>query len=120
MKKILIIEDDVFLSNIYSKKFESEGYKVFFALDGKKGLNLIKQKNPNIILLDLMLPSMTGFEILEAMAKDQEIKNIPVILLTNINDQDEINRGYDFGVKDYVIKTFFTPSEVVEKVNKFV
>lgn len=118
-KKVLIVEDDIFLSNIYSKKFSSEGYEVISAGDGKKGLNLAKQKKPDIVLLDLMLPSMDGFQVLEEIRKDEEIKDTPVILLTNINDQDGIKKGYDLGAKDYIIKTFFTPSEVVEKVRKF-
>ncbi len=120
LKKILIVEDDVFLANIYMKKFSSEGYDIFFALDGKKGFSLIKQKKPDLVLLDIMLPEMNGFEILENMQKDEELKDIPVILLTNINQRDDIERGYSLGAKDYIIKTFFTPGEVVEKVKRFI
>ncbi len=115
-KKILIIEDDVFLSNIYNKKFSLEGFEVFLATDGEKGLELIKQKMPDIVLLDIMLPKMNGFEVLEEVNKDEELKKIPIILLTNINQQEDIKRAYDLGVEDYIIKTFFTPNEVVEKI----
>jgi DNA-binding response OmpR family regulator len=118
-KKVLIVEDDVFLSNIYNKKFSNEGFEVFTASDGKKAVIIIKQKKPDIILLDIMLPQMDGFEVLEEIKKDLEVKDIPVILLTNINEQDGIKKGYDLGAKDYIIKTFFTPAEVVDKVKKF-
>lgn len=117
--KILIIEDDVFLSNIYNKKFFNNGYEVILASDGKKGLSLAKQKKPDIILLDIMLPIMNGFEVLEEIRKDDEIKDTPVIMLTNINEQDEIKRGYNLGIKDYIIKTFITPGDIAEKVKKY-
>jgi DNA-binding response OmpR family regulator len=119
IKKVLIVEDDVFLSNIYNKKFSNEGFEVFTASDGKKAVIIIKQKKPDIILLDIMIPQMDGFEVLEEIKQDPEVKDIPVILLTNINEQDGIKKGYDLGAKDYIIKTFFTPSEVVGKVKKF-
>ncbi len=120
VKKVLIVEDDVFLSNIYNKKFTNEGFEVYTASDGKKAVIIIKQKKPDIILLDIMLPQMDGFEVLEEIKKDPEVKDIPVILLTNINEQDGIKKGYDLGAKDYIIKTFFTPSEIVDKVKKFI
>lgn len=119
-KKVLIVEDDVFLSDIYNKKFSKDGFDVLTASDGKKAVIIIKQKKPDVILLDIMLPQMDGFEVLEEIKKDPEIKDIPVILLTNTNEQDGIKRGYDLGIKDYIIKTFFTPSEVVNKVRKVI
>ncbi len=120
LKKVLIVEDDVVLVNIYSKKFSNEGYDVISAADGKRGLALAKAKKPDMVLLDLMLPLMGGFEVLEKIKKDDSLKDMPVILLTNLNDCDGIKRGYNLGASDYVIKSFFTPAEVVEKVNKYI
>ena len=115
---VLIVEDDVFLAEIYQKKFEMEGFKVSTANNGEKGLADIKKKKPDIVLLDILLPKMDGFAVLEAAKADAEIKNIPVILLTNLGQKDDVQRGLDDGAEDYLIKTHFKPSEVVDKVRK--
>ncbi|MFH0819990.1 MAG: response regulator [bacterium] len=117
--KILLIEDDVFLSNIYSKKFESEGFEMLIALDGEKGLKLALSKEPALILLDLLLPGLNGFEVLKVLKKDEMAKKIPVILLTNLSQKEDIEKGLALGADDYLIKTHFMPSEIVEKVKKF-
>lgn len=118
--KVLVVEDDIFLAGIYSKKFSNEGYDTMVVSDGKKALSVIKQKKPDIVLLDVMLPVMDGFEVLRNIKRDRSIKNIPIILLTNLSDQCGIKKGYDLGIKDYVIKSFFTPGEVVEKIRKYI
>lgn len=117
--KILLIEDDVFLSNIYSKKFESEGFEMLIALDGEKGLKLALSKEPDLILLDLLLPGINGFEVLKALKKDEMAKKIPIILLTNLSQKEDIEKGLALEADDYLIKTHFMPSEIVEKVKKF-
>jgi DNA-binding response OmpR family regulator len=117
--KILLIEDDVFLSNIYSKKFESEGFEMLIALDGEKGLKLALSKEPDLILLDLLLPGLNGFEVLKALRKDERAKKIPVILLTNLSQKEDIEKGLALKADDYLIKTHFMPSEIVEKIKKF-
>lgn len=114
----LIIEDDVFLGEIYQKKFEMEGFKVSMANNGEKGLSDIKKKKPDIVLLDILLPKLDGFAVLEAAKADPSIKNIPIILLTNLGQKDDVQRGLDEGAADYLIKTHFKPSEVVDKVRK--
>ncbi len=115
---VLIVEDDVFLAEIYQKKFEMEGFKVSMANNGEKGLADIKKKKPNIVLLDILLPKLDGFAVLEAAKADAAIKNIPIILLTNLGQKDDVQRGLDEGAADYLIKTHFKPSEVVDKVRK--
>ncbi len=117
--KILLIEDDIFLSSIYSKKFESEGFEMLIALDGEKGLKLALSKKPDLILLDLLLPGIDGFEVLRTLQKNKETQRIPVILLTNLNQKEDIDNGLALGAADYIIKTHFMPSEIVEKVKKF-
>lgn len=115
---VLIVEDDTFLSNIYKTKFEFEGFKVTTAENGEVGLAEAKKKQPDIILLDILMPKLDGFGVLEAVKKDKTISSIPVILLTNLGQKDDIQKGLELGAKDYIIKAHFKPSEVVEKVRK--
>ncbi|MFA5061936.1 MAG: response regulator [Patescibacteria group bacterium] len=115
---VLIVEDDNFLAEIYQKKFEMEGFKVSVAGNGELGLSDAKKKKPDIILLDILLPKLDGFAVLEALKKDASMKNIPIILLTNLGQKDDVERGLKEGANDYLIKTHFKPSEVVDKVRK--
>lgn len=116
--KILIIEDDSFLLSMYAAKFELENFTVLLAPDGDKGLRLAPKEIPDIILLDIILPEKNGFEVLKGLRDDEKTKNIPVILLTNLSQKDDIDKGMGLGAVDYLIKAHFTPSEVVEKVKK--
>jgi two-component system phosphate regulon response regulator PhoB len=113
---VLIVEDDTFLAGIYQKKFEMEGFKVSVSGDGEKGLTDVKKKKPNIVLLDILLPKMDGFGVLEKLKADAATKKIPVILLTNLGQKDDVEKGLEAGAVDYLIKAHFKPSEVVEKV----
>ena len=115
---ILIVEDDLFLAEIYQKKFEMEGFKVSMANDGEKAVTDIKKKLPDLVLLDILLPKLDGFSVLEAIKSDSASKDIPIILLTNLGQQDDVQRGLEKGAADYLIKTHFKPSEVVDKVRK--
>ncbi len=116
--KILLVEDDPFLLSMYFVKFELENFKVVTAEDGEKGLSMSKKEKPDIILLDIMLPKMDGFEVLKELKKDDETKNIPVILLTNLSQKKEVSQGLSLGADDYLIKAHFMPSEVVDKIIK--
>lgn len=116
--QVLLVEDDIFLASIYQKKFEIEGYKVVLAENGEKGLVEAKKKKPDIILLDVLLPKLDGFVVLERLRADPATKDIPVILLTNLGQKDDVQKGLDAGAADYLIKAHFKPSEVVEKVKK--
>lgn len=118
--KILLIEDDPFLLSMYSVKFESEDFKVLTAEDGEKGIKIALKEKPEIILLDILLPKMNGFEVLAKLKKSDETKNIPIILLTNLSQKDEISKGLSLGADDYLIKAHFMPSEVVEKIKKYI
>jgi DNA-binding response OmpR family regulator len=114
--KILLVEDDPFLLSMYSTKFEIEKFQVILADDGEKGLELAGSGKPDIILLDIMLPKMNGFEVLQKLKGDKKTANIPVILLTNLNQKNEVERGLSLGAEDYLIKAHFMPSEVVTKI----
>ena len=121
MKKntILLVEDDEFLAELYATKLTLEGYKVILATDGMKGLKLAKEKNPSLILLDILLPKLDGYQVLAQLKKDSKAKDIPVVLLTNLSQRNEVKRGLDLGAVDYLIKAHFMPSEVVAKIKKY-
>ena len=114
--KILLAEDDTFLLNMYAEKFRNENFVVFVADNGAKALKLAAAEQPDIILLDVLLPQFSGFAVLEALKKDPATKNIPVILLTNLSQKDDINKGLALGAADFLIKAHFMPNEVVSKV----
>jgi len=117
--KILIIEDDRFLRELMVRKLKMENFEVVEAEDGAEGLKKIKEEKPDLVLLDLILPEMDGFEVLEQKRKDEEIKNIPVIILSNLGQKEEIDRGLQLGAKDYLVKAHFSPSEIIEKIKLF-
>lgn len=119
-KVIVLVEDDEFLAELYATKLGIEGYKVYLATDGRKGLKLIQEKNPSLILLDILLPKMDGFGVLEQAKKDPKTKKVPVILLTNLSQRGDIQRGFDLGADDYLIKAHFMPSEVVAKIRRLI
>ncbi len=116
--KILLVEDDPFLLNMYATKFEENNFKVIIANDGEEALNLIKADYPDIILLDILLPRMNGFEVLKRIKTEKTTSLIPVILLTNLSQKNEVEQGLALGANDYLIKARNTPTEVVEKIKK--
>lgn len=116
-KKILIIEDDSFISGLYFKKLSNVGYSVDLAYDGEEGLQKIKTFQPDLILLDIQMPKMNGYQVLDRLNKDPQLKEIPVVLLTNLGQSEEIRKGKELGVKSYLIKAHYTPAEIVEKIN---
>lgn len=117
-KKILLVEDDSFLISMYTTKFELENFEVVAAEDGEKGLGLAVKEKPDIILLDILLPKMNGFEVLKELKNNKETSQIPVILLTNLSQKNEIEQGLALGAQDYLIKAHFMPSEVMDKIKK--
>lgn len=117
-KTILIIEDDVFLGDLMAKKLEDSGFKVVKAIDGREGLEKAATIKPNLILLDLILPGMDGFEVLKKIKDNPQTSSIPVIILSNLGQREDIERGFDLGAQDYLVKAQFTPDEIVERVKK--
>jgi len=115
-KKILIIEDDKFLRELISQKLLKEGYDIAEAVDGEKGVKSVKDEKPDLILLDLILPGMDGFEVLVKIKEDSEIAQIPVIILSNLGQKDDIEKGLKMGAVDYLIKAHFTPGEIISKI----
>ncbi|OIO47758.1 MAG: response regulator [Parcubacteria group bacterium CG1_02_37_51] len=117
---ILLIEDDSFLLQMYATKLEVEGFEVVSALDGKKGLQLLNKNKPDLILLDLLMPEMNGFEVLQKIKEDQEAKDIPVIILTNLGNREDVQRCLKLGATDYLIKAHFVPAEVIKKIRQII
>lgn len=118
MIKIAIVEDDQIISQMYRIKFESEGFKVETAENGKLGLELIEDMQPNIVLLDLMMPEMNGDEMLAQLRKTDWGKNVPVIILTNMGEAEVPKGVMEMGVKKVILKADMTPKQVVDLVKK--
>ena len=116
MKTILLIEDEAALQKTMSDVLSQEGYEVLSALDGEAGMRLAKEKTPHLILLDLVLPKMTGSEVLQQLQEDEKVKGIPVIVLTNLENLQDIQRITDLGATTYLVKSNYELQEVVEKV----
>ncbi len=104
------------MAELYATKLSLEGYEVFLATDGKKALKLLEEKRQDLVLLDIILPKVDGFEVLKFIRESPKLKQTPVILLTNLSQKDEVKRGLDLGADDYLIKAHFMPSEVIKKV----
>jgi len=100
MAKILIVEDDRFLRELIARKLKNEGYEVLEAVDGEEGLKRIKEEKPDLILLDLILPGIDGFEVLAKTKENTETAQIPVIILSNLGQREEVERGLKLGAID--------------------
>jgi CheY-like chemotaxis protein len=119
-KKILLVEDEDIMIDLLQRKLSKEGYEVSVARDGEEGLKKMREMDPkpDLILLDIIMPKMGGFEVMEEMAKDESLKKIPVIVISNSGQPVELDRARKLGAKDWLIKTEFDPNEVLEKVKK--
>lgn len=115
-KRILIVEDDFFVRDIYQKKLGDAGFEVDTAGDGLAGIDRIRAKRPDLVLLDIFMPYLDGREMLREMRQHEEWRDIPVIMLTNLSEYSGVRDGLDLGVDEYLIKSHFTPSEVFGKV----
>lgn len=116
--KVMLVEDDSFLREICSKKLTKEGYTVYEAIDGEQVLANIEQIKPDIVLLDIILPAVDGFQILKEIKAnpDKKVSEVPVIMLSNLGQDDDIKKAMDMGAKDYLVKAHFTTEEIVQKI----
>jgi len=115
---ILLVEDDPLLVKMYKTKFVHDGFNVIVANDGEKGLEMATHENVDLILLDIMMPRLSGTDMLAALRKTTKGKKIPVIIATNLSEMDEQKKAAKLGVKEYLIKTSLTPSELVAKIRR--
>lgn len=115
-QKILIIEDDKFLRELIARKLTDENYEIEEAIDGEEGMKKVKTAKADLILLDLILPGIDGFEVLAKIKEDPSLASIPVIILSNLGQREDVERGLKLGAVDYLVKAHFTPNEIIEKV----
>ena len=118
MTSILVIEDDKFLRELIVQKLSKEGYDVSEAVDGEGGIKKIREEKPDLVLLDLILPGIDGFEVLKQAKEDKEVADVPVIILSNLGQQEDVEKGMKLGATDSLIKALFTPGEIIEKIQE--
>lgn len=116
--KILIIEDEHSLQQSLTEFLSMEKFEVASAFDGEKGIELATKEKPDLILLDVILPKKNGYEVLEALKKDKKTKNIPIILLTNLESSEDVEKAFAMGVKTYLIKSNYSLADIVEKIRE--
>ena len=117
-KKILIIEDEEYIAEIYKLKLEKGAYEVLVASDGQSGLDLARTARPDLILLDIVLPKLDGYDFLQALRQDPEIKNTLVYVISNLGQNAEIKKGLESGADGYFVKANLTPQQLLENINK--
>lgn len=118
MKKILLVEDDTFISEMVVKKLKEAELIVDLAMDAETGMVKIQKDKPDLILLDIVLPGMDGYEFLEKVKADKELSSIPVLILSNLGQKDEIERGLALGAKDFLVKAHLNLDEILQKVEQ--
>jgi two-component system alkaline phosphatase synthesis response regulator PhoP len=120
MPKILVVEDEKMLAEMYKDKFEKEGFEIVLAGDGKIGMEVLKKEKPALVLLDILLPNENGIEFLKKQRKDPEVSFIPVIVFSNFDDPETKEETLSLGVKEYLIKSNYSPNEIVGRIRKYV
>ncbi len=117
---VLLVEDDEFLQRMYASKLQSDDLEVITASDGEKALEIMKEKEIDLVILDILMPKKDGFQVLIEIRSDPKTKKIPVIMLTNLGETEEIKEAKKLGANEYIIKAHMMPSEVLEVVHKYV
>ncbi|HEY4527501.1 MAG TPA: response regulator [Candidatus Paceibacterota bacterium] len=118
MKKILIIEDDAALAHALSEKLTGGGFEVSISLDGESGLKNLENSRPGLVLLDLILPRKSGFEVLKAVRESADFKNLPVLVLTNLESPYDIQRVFELGISGYLVKANYSLDDIAKKVEQ--
>jgi len=116
--KILIIEDDRYISKMYQLKLSLDGFDVQVADNGRIGVDKVKEFKPDIILCDILMPELDGFEVIKMVKADEESKTIPILIMSNLGQEDHIQKGLALGALGYIVKSQYTPSKVVDKIKE--
>jgi len=119
MSKLLIIEDDPYMQRMYQRLFAHQNYEVLVASDGEHVLELARKTKPGLILLDILLPGISGLEILQKLKQQEDTKSIPVLIISNLAGEDTIADAKRFGAEDYMVKSDFSPQVVIQVVEKY-
>jgi DNA-binding response OmpR family regulator len=117
--KVLLIEDDKFLRRVLEKKLSAEGFELVSVLDGEEALEKIISDKPDIILLDIILPKRSGFLVLENIKKDPELKRVPVLIISNLGQEEDIKKGLSLGAIEYFVKAKVSLDDVVKKIKEY-
>ncbi len=120
LAKVLIVEDEQYIFELYEVKLMQEGFEVAVATNGSEGFDMIASFQPHIVLLDVLMPDTDGFGLLEQLCKQQDISAVNVIIFSNLSQKDEIDRGLKLGAKEYIVKTSVTPSQLAERLKKYI
>lgn len=120
MKKILVIEDDKYITHAYQSKLTKEGYDIRTALDGEEAETILNSFSPDIIILDLVLPKKDGFEVLQDLQSNDKWKSIPVIIVSNLGQKEDIEKGLKLGARDYIAKTELTLNKLIDKIQSII
>jgi DNA-binding response OmpR family regulator len=118
--KVLLVEDDPMIVDMYKLRFEEEGYAVLITEKGSEAIDLAGTEKPDIILLDIILPEIDGFGILQALKSEMSTKDIPILLLTNLGQESDKEKGINMGATDYFIKSRHTPTDVIQKIQQII
>jgi len=118
-KNILLIEDDTFIKQMYANKIEEMQIKVFSSINQDELQSTLEDNSINLILLDLVLPNTSGFDILKWLKAEPKFRDIPVIVLSNLSSQSDINKAFEYGAIDYIVKSNYTPAEVMRTIQKY-
>lgn len=119
-KTILLVDDDFTLREMYGERLKAEGFQIVQASNGEEALQMAKKNKPNVILLDIMMPKINGFDVLKQLKTDDELKDIPVLILTALIQEVDKIQGQKLGADGYIIKSETMPGEVVEKIKKVI
>ena len=120
MAKILIIEDDVLIAKVYKTRLEADEHEVRIAGDGETGLKMLLAEKPDVLLLDLMIPKVSGVEVMENIQKNSSLKGLPVLVYSNLVEEDKVEKVKSLGAKEFLAKADFTPDQIVEKINRYI
>ncbi|MDA2936194.1 response regulator [Patescibacteria group bacterium AH-259-L05] len=118
--KILIAEDDIFISRAYKDGLEQAGFEVITAADGQETLEKIRTEKPRLVLLDLIMPNKNGFEVLEEVKGDEALRKVPIVILSNLGQESDIEKGKELGAIDYLVKADLSMRQVIEKIKQYV
>lgn len=118
-KKILVVEDDKFLRRVYESKLPKEGFTVISAANGEEGLRAMKKEKPDLVLLDLIMPQKSGFEVLEEVGKDKSLAGMKIIVLSNLGQEEDVEKSKRLGALDFLVKSNLSIKEIIEKVRGY-
>ncbi|MFC1630122.1 response regulator [Patescibacteria group bacterium] len=118
MKTILLIEDDPFLIDLYSTRLKAAGFEIDVATNGQEGLEKVREKKPDLLVLDMVLPTIDGWEVLKELKKEERFKDLKILIFSNLDQKADIEGAFRFGVTKYLIKAHYTPTEVIKEIEK--